>query len=94
MIAEEGCKRKQTARDRFINDGDDNTRYFHLIAKGRKRRIKILSLLHEGVTMDDVKDINQVVTSFYRELFGPFASSNINEREIGFKPFPINNFGG
>jgi hypothetical protein len=50
MMAEEGCKRKQTVRDRFINDGDENTRYFHLIAKGRKRRVKILSLLHEGVT--------------------------------------------
>ena len=50
MMVEEGCKRKQTAREKFINEGDENTRYFHLIAKGRKRRVKILSMLHEGVT--------------------------------------------
>jgi hypothetical protein len=48
MMAEEGCKRKQTVREKFINEGDENTRYFHLIAKGRKRRVKIISLLHEG----------------------------------------------
>jgi hypothetical protein len=78
MMAEEGCKRKQTSRDRFINEGDENTRYFHLIGKGRKRRVKILSLIHEGVTVDDDNDINKVVTSFYRELFGPSAFSNIN----------------
>jgi hypothetical protein len=33
MMDEEGCKRKQTAREKFINEGDENTRYFHLIAK-------------------------------------------------------------
>jgi hypothetical protein len=78
MMAEEGCKRKQTARDRFINEGDENTRYFHLIAKGRKIRVKILSLIHEDVTVVDDNDINKVATAFYKELFGPSASSNIN----------------
>jgi hypothetical protein len=34
--------------------------------------------MHEGVTVDDANDINKVATSFYRELFGPSASSNIN----------------
>jgi hypothetical protein len=38
MVAEEGIKRKQIARDRFINEGDENTRYFHLIAKGKKKK--------------------------------------------------------
>jgi hypothetical protein len=78
MMAEEGCKRKQTAREKFINEGDENTRYFHLIAKGRKRRVKILSLLHEGASMDDVAGINKIATSFYKELFGPSISSSIN----------------
>jgi hypothetical protein len=38
MMAEEGIKRKQIARDRFINEGDENTRYFQLIAKERKKK--------------------------------------------------------
>jgi hypothetical protein len=78
MMAEEGCKRKQTARERFINEGDENTRYFHLIAKGRRRRVKILSLVHEDVTVVDDNGINKVATAFYKEIFGPSASSNIN----------------
>jgi hypothetical protein len=85
MMAEEGCKRKQIVRDRFINEGDENTRYFHLMVKGRKRRVKILSLLNEGVIVDDVKEINQVATSFYRELFGPSSSSNINMKNLPMK---------
>jgi hypothetical protein len=28
--------KKQTAREKFINEGDENTEFFHLIAKGRK----------------------------------------------------------
>jgi hypothetical protein len=40
-IIEEGCKKNQTAREKFINEGDENTKFFHLIAKGRKRRVKI-----------------------------------------------------
>jgi hypothetical protein len=66
MMAEEGRKRKQTTRERFINEGDENIRYFHLIAKGRKRRVKFLSLLHEGATVDDANGINKVATSFYK----------------------------
>jgi hypothetical protein len=32
MMAEEGCKKKQMAREKFINEGDENSRYFHLRA--------------------------------------------------------------
>jgi hypothetical protein len=78
MMAEEGCKRKQTAREKFINEGDENTRYFHLIAKGRRRGVKTLSLVHEEGTVVDDNGINKVATAFYKELFGPSASSNIN----------------
>jgi hypothetical protein len=102
MMVEEGCKRKQTAREKFINEGDENTRYFHLIAKGRKRRVKILSLLHEGITVDDADGINKITTSFYKELFGPSDSSSINltnltmnqlsivDRSLFTAPFCIN----
>jgi hypothetical protein len=42
MMAEEGCKRKQMAREKIINEGDENSRYFHLIAKGKRRRVKMV----------------------------------------------------
>jgi hypothetical protein len=58
MMVEECCKRKQMARDKFINEGDENSRYFHLIAKGKRRKVKILSLVHEENTVVDDNVIN------------------------------------
>jgi hypothetical protein len=40
LMIEECCKRKQMAREKFINEGDENSRYFHLIAKGKKEELK------------------------------------------------------
>ena len=78
MMAEEGCKRKQMAREEFINEGDENSRYFHLIAKGKRRRVKILSLVHEEDTVVDDNGINKVAIAFYKDLFGPSVPSSIN----------------
>jgi hypothetical protein len=66
------------AREKFINEGDENSRYFHLIAKGKRRKVKILSLVHEENTVVDDNDINKVATAFYKDLFGPSVLSNIN----------------
>jgi hypothetical protein len=78
MMEEEGCKRKQIAREKFIIEGDENTKFFHLVAKGRKRRIKIPFLNHEGASVNDAAGINKIATSFYKDLFGPSTSSSIN----------------
>jgi hypothetical protein len=78
LMVEECCKRKQMAREKFINEGDENSRYFHLIAKGKRRKVKILSLVHEENTVVDDNDINKVATAFYKDLFGPSILSSIN----------------
>jgi hypothetical protein len=66
------------AREKFINDGDENSRYFHLIAKGEKRRVRILSLVHEENDVKSDVNINKVATDFYKDLFGPSPVSSIN----------------
>jgi hypothetical protein len=78
LMVEEGCKRKQMAREKIINEGDENSRYFHLIAKGKRRRVKILSLVHEEDTVVDDNGINRVATAFYKYLFSPSVPSSIN----------------
>jgi hypothetical protein len=77
-MVEECCKRKQMTREKFINEGDENSRYFHLIAKGKKRRVNILSLVHEENIVSADDDINKVATDFYKDLFGPSPMSSIN----------------
>jgi hypothetical protein len=66
------------AREKFINEGDENSRYFHLIAKSKKRRVRILSLVHEENIVNTDVDINKVATDFYKDLFGPSPVSSIN----------------
>jgi hypothetical protein len=78
LMVEECCKRKQMAREKFINEGDENFRYFYLIAKGKRRKVKILSLVHEENIVVNDNDINKVATAFYKDLFGHSVLSSIN----------------
>jgi hypothetical protein len=78
LMVEECCKRKQMAREKFINEGDENSRYFHLIAKSKRRKVKILFLVHEENTVTADNDINKVATEFYKDLFGTSTLSSIN----------------
>jgi hypothetical protein len=71
-------QKKQTAREKFINEGDENTKFFHLLAKGRKRRVKIPFLCHDGVSVNDSEGINKIASSYYKDLFGPSVLSSIN----------------
>jgi hypothetical protein len=71
-------QKKQTAREKFINEGDENTKFFHLLAKGWKRRVKIPFLNHEGVSVNDAEGINKIASSYYKDLFGPSVLSSIN----------------
>jgi hypothetical protein len=96
------AKKKQTAREKFINEGDENTKFFHLLAKGRKRRVKFPFLIHEGVSVNDSEGINKIASSYYKDLFGPSVLSSINisnlnmnqlsdnERSFLTAPFSIN----
>jgi hypothetical protein len=95
-------QKKKTAREKFINEGDENTKFFHLIAKGRKRRVKIPFLIHEGASVNDSVGINKIASSYYKDLFGPSVYSSINvsnlkmnqlsntNRSLLIAPFSIN----
>jgi hypothetical protein len=77
IMEEEICK-KQTVREKFINEGDENTKLFHLLAKGRKQRVKIPFLNHDGISVSDTEGINKFATSYYKDLFGPSVLPSIN----------------
>jgi hypothetical protein len=82
-------------------DGDENSKYFHLLAKHKKRKLKILTLSHGDSMAQDENGINQLATSFYKNLFGPSQDSSISldnlymkwldddERELLTSPFSM-----
>jgi hypothetical protein len=100
-VDEENISLKQKARDKFMLDGDENSKYFHLLAKHKKRKLKILTLSHGDIMAQGENGINQLATSFYKNLFGPSQDSSISldylymkrldddERELLTSPFSM-----
>jgi hypothetical protein len=78
LVDEESMRLKQKARDKSMFDGDENSKYFHLLAKYKKRKLKIMSLSHGDNVAQDEIGINQLATSFYKSLFGPSQESSIS----------------
>jgi hypothetical protein len=85
IVDEENIILKQKARDKFMLDGDENSKYFHLLAKHKKRKLKILTLSHGDSLAHDENGINQLTTSFYKNLFGPSHDSSISLDNLDMK---------
>jgi hypothetical protein len=85
LVDEESMRLKQRARDKFMLDGDENSKYFHLLAKCKRRKLKIMTLSHEDKVAQDEIEINQLATSFYKSLFGPSQETSISLNNLDMK---------
>ena len=56
--------------------GDNNTRYFQMVANGKHRKKRIFSLEHEGGKIEGQYNLKGYITQFYKELFGPPEENN------------------
>jgi hypothetical protein len=81
LVDEEGVKLKQRARDKFILDGDENSKHFHLLAKCKRRKLKIVSLTHDDKTVQG----EAVGYFFYKNLFGPSQETSISLANLHMK---------
>jgi hypothetical protein len=57
-------------------EGDDNTKYYHAKANGRKRKNMIHSLDQEEGEIKGQSDLMKYITNFYKQLFGPPPPEN------------------
>ena len=58
-----------------MKDGDANSKYFHSVLSGRRRRNAIVSLMVNGSLVEGVQPIRQAVFTHFRDHF---ASSNVS----------------
>jgi len=62
---------RQRARVRFLADGDTNTKYFHMLARGRKRRNGISRLRNaSGDACSSHEQMEAAILDHFRSVFG------------------------
>ncbi|KAK1666668.1 hypothetical protein QYE76_054827 [Lolium multiflorum] len=61
---------RQRGRVRWVLQGDANTKYFHALANGRRRKCCISSLVSDQGLITDKRLIQQHIYEFYRLLLG------------------------
>ena len=63
--------------EQWLLKGDSNTKYFHSIANGRKRKNYVLFLESDGIVIEGDENLLKHATKYYADLFGPAEDHNI-----------------
>jgi hypothetical protein len=77
ILREEEIRHFERAKVKHLLEGDDNTKYFHLVANDKHRRQRIYSLEDDdGTCIADEEELKNHITNYYKNLFGkPDATS-------------------
>jgi hypothetical protein len=71
----EESKWAQRAKVKYIQEGGDRTKYFHLIANGKHRKKKTFQLEQDEGTIIGEENLKVFISEYYKGLFG---APNIN----------------
>lgn len=76
---------RQRSRVQQLSEGDANTTYFHLIARGRKRRSYIPALTVGGSTIADHAAMETALHKHFADVFGTAADArtSLNFQALG-----------
>ncbi|XP_039146845.1 uncharacterized protein LOC120284106 [Dioscorea cayenensis subsp. rotundata] len=61
---------KQRSRLQWLKEGDENTKYFHSVANGRKNGNYMPSIIEGNDTFNSARDIGKVFVRRFKDLFG------------------------
>jgi hypothetical protein len=70
LLREEEIKFYQRAKVTDVLLGDNNTRYFQMIANGKHRKKRIFSLDSDNAIIEGRASLKSYITQFYKGLFG------------------------
>jgi hypothetical protein len=70
---------KRSKADKLLQ-GDNNTKYFHLVANGKHRKTRIFQLEDDGQIIEG-DALKSYITDFYKELFDPSHDENLSPDE-------------
>jgi hypothetical protein len=70
LCRDEESKWAQRAKVKHVQEGGENTKYFHLIANGKHRRKKIFQLEQDEGTIIGQENLKNYISEYYKALFG------------------------
>jgi mannosylglycoprotein endo-beta-mannosidase len=77
LLREEEIRWYERPKVKTLLEGDDNTRFFHLVANGKHRKQHIYRLENDqGVVVGD-SHLKSHITQYYKNLFGEPSVSTI-----------------
>ena len=71
LLREEEIKWYQRCKSDSIVQGDDNMKYFQMLANGRHRKKRIFSFDQDKGRIEVDAPLKNVITKYYKELFVP-----------------------
>ena len=88
LLREEELKWYQRSKAQFILEGDNNTKYFHLLANGRHRKKYIHNLNQEEGVIEGHEQLKSFITKYYKTLFGAPEEGNFTLDESRIEDIP------
>ena len=71
MLEEEEIYWNKRSNAKWLLKGDNNTKFFHRVANGRKRKNTIFCLQQDDRVIEGDDNLLLHATDFYKQLFGP-----------------------
>jgi hypothetical protein len=68
-------------KGKHIQEGGDNTKYFHLISNDKHRKKRIFQLEQDEGTIVGQENLKTFITEFYKQLFGAPTNSYVTLSE-------------
>jgi len=88
LLREEEVKWFQRAKTKNLLQGDNNTKYFHMVANGKRRKTRIFELEQEGELIKGQENLKVFITNYYKNLFGSSQRNNFSLDETKINDIP------
>jgi hypothetical protein len=88
LLREEELRWFQRAKTTKILKGDNNTRYFQMVANGKRRKTRIFRLEQEEGVIEGENQLQEYITKYYKGLFGKPERNNFSLDESMTEDIP------
>jgi hypothetical protein len=88
LLREEEIRWAQRAKTTKTLKGDNNTRYFHMVANGKRRKTKITKLEQEDGVVEGEEELTKYITNYYKGLFGKAEGDSLSMNESMVEDIP------